>query len=145
MEMADSKPEKKEQAWEIKIAKTRTRTSTFLILYFCNVSSYELKTGSPRSLPKVKARVRTRKTAYSREPCYRQRPKKSWFISQLKQLSRRRASGQLRRGSAFANAMISALLPRIRRHRCIQSHAPGSCEGALRAGCLSLHLANACW
>src|SRR5213080_4775059 len=42
-------------------------------------------------------------------------------------------------------AMISASLPRIRRHRCTQSHAPGSCEGALRVGCLSLHLANACW
>jgi len=131
----------REQAWGIKTAKIRATTSRVLTLYFCNVM-HRTWNRRDRSTNRKDFEKEIGQSGAAR---YRQAPKESRFVSRFKQLSQWRASGQWRRGSAFANAMISASLPRIRRRRCIQSHAPGSCEAVLRAGCLSLHLANACW
>ena len=38
---ADYKLERRERAWEVKVTKITTKTSTFLTLYFYNVSNYE--------------------------------------------------------------------------------------------------------
>jgi hypothetical protein len=143
--MLITKPEEEEErAWSVKTAKMRATTSIVLTLYFCNVSNYQLSKWFTQISSKSQSAGFNNKHD-SGAPCHRQPPKKSWSISRFKQRLRRRASGQWRRGSAFANAMISASLPHIRRRRCIRSHAPGSCKAALRAGCLSLRLANACW